>query len=343
MKNLIKFQLLSILVSAISCTPGENDVPLQEETPDPYSYTEFAQIDSLLIADIELPEILNLQNFDSTTVSVFKTVAEGTEGQLYYAENAIAVVESVIEILNNHGADNADICFLVDKTSSMWDDNQLMNQSMDTIISTIEKYSNTNVALAFYGDKNVDGSNWFESTDFTSDYERIRSAWSKYSPTGGGDTPESVTDGAYKAIEELTWSSNSKRIMLILGDAPPLEAPLATYSVNDIVEQARSKKIISNYYPVVVGFVWGETGPKKMKLIAGLYPNPAISYTNLVLDKADVYNVELFAIDGKLLESLTVENLKHQFIIEDYPSGVYLIRVTTPNGSQSDQIRFIKE
>jgi hypothetical protein len=341
MKKMLPLLLAIILL--VQCTPGEDGMPEQQETPDPYSVDGFTQMDSLLLSDVSMPEILNMEYFDSTTVKVFKTIADGTDGQLYFAPNAMKVIETIVEILENHGSDNSDICFLVDKTGSMMDDNQMINQSMDTIISTLEKYSNTNVALAFYGDKNVDGRNWFESVDFTTDYEKIRSAWKKHRPSGGGDGPESVTDGAYKVIDELSWSSDSKRIILVLGDAPPLEAPLANHSVDDIVKQAKSKGIESNYYPVVVGFAWVETGPRKANLIAGLYPNPVVNYTNLVLTNNEPYSVEVFSMGGELIEKFETNNQKHQFNTTEYTPGIYLIRVSKTNGSESDVIRFIKE
>lgn len=334
--------LLAILFLA-QCTPGEDGIPEQQETPDPYSVEGFTQMDSLLLSDVSMPKILNMEYFDSTTVKVFKTIADRTDGQLYFAPNAMKVIETIVEIIENQGSDNSDICFLVDKTGSMSDDNQMINESMDTIINTLAKYSNTNVALAFYGDKNVDGRNWFESVDFTTDYEKIRSAWKKYKPSGGGDGPESVTDGAYKVIEELSWSSNTKRIILILGDAPPLEAPLANHSVDDIINQANSKGIVSNYYPVVVGFAWGETGPRKANLIAGLYPNPVMNYTNLVLTVDGLHSVEVFSVGGELIEKLDIDTQKHQFNTEEYSPGMYIIRVSKTNGSEIDIIRFIKE
>jgi len=341
MKYIIR--TISILLIAIGCTPGENGVPEQADTKDPYAYEGFVQMDSLFIGDIELPEILNMENFDSTTIKMFQTVANGTGGQLYFAANASRVVEKVVEIINNHGADNADLCFLVDKTGSMSDDIEMMNQSMDTILNAIKKFSNMNVAIAFYGDKNVDGRTWYESYDFTTDYDKIRTIWKKYRVSGGGDAPESVTDGAHNVVANLSWTSTTKRIMLVLGDAPSLEPPLASYSVADIVKQANKNGIVSNYYPVVVGFAWDETGPKQSELIAGLYPNPASAYTNLILKNRGEYLVELFSQDGTLIESSTVTTLKHQLKLDKLSAGIYLVRVTTPNGSQVDVTRFIKQ
>ena len=341
MKRLLYY--FPILLLLIQCTPGENGVPEQMETPDPYAYEGFAAIDSLLISDIELPEIINLENFDSATVTMFQTIADGTGGELYYADNASLVVGTIIDIINNHGQDNADICFLIDKTGSMEDDIYTITRSMDTIFSVIEKYANVNVALAFYGDKNVDGPRWYESHDFTTEYEQIKRKWKKYTVSGGGDAPESVTDGAHNAIADLSWSSNSKRIMLMLGDAPSLEPPLASYTIKDIVYQANDNSIISNYYPVVVGFSWDSSGPRQEPLIAGLYPNPVVDYTNIVLRNNDEHLLELFSSEGALIESHTINNNKYQLNTVGLKKGVYLLRVSTIKGSMMDAIRFVKQ
>lgn len=343
MNQNLKFIIIPLVSIFYTCNPGEQGIPEQNETPNPYEYESFTQIDSQLVADIEMPEIVNMTRFDSTTVTVFKTIADGTIGELYFAENATAVLETVIDILNNHSSDNSDICFLVDQTGSMSDDNRMLIASMDTILGTIQQFKNVNVALAFYGDMNVDGRNWYSSVDFTTDYEKIKKKWAKYKPANGGDTPESVTDGAYKVINELSWTSTQKRVVLVLGDAPPLEPPLSDYTIDEIVIEAKNKDIVSNFYPVVVGLGWGDPGPTKSNLISGLYPNPASNYVNLVLNKESKYNVEIFGTDGSLKNSFEMNSSKQQINIEDYSAGVYVLRISTANGAKSDNIRFIKD
>jgi len=63
--NIRNFLPLIILITLFSsCTPGEGGVPEQQETPDPYSYEGFTQMDSLLLSDVTVPEILNMEYFD---------------------------------------------------------------------------------------------------------------------------------------------------------------------------------------------------------------------------------------------------------------------------------------
>ena len=48
-------------------------------------------------------------------------------------------------------------------------------------------------------------------------------------------------------------------------------------------------------------------------------------------------------MSGELKEKLEVNSQKYQFNVENYEPGVYLIRVSKTNGSESDVIRFVKE
>ena len=61
--------------------------------------------------------------------------------------------------------------------------------------------------------------------------------------TGGGDFPESVYDGIHEAFQEGFWKSNSKRIVILIGDAPSLGPTASTYSEKDIIQLAKSEKI----------------------------------------------------------------------------------------------------
>ncbi|MSR75470.1 MAG: VWA domain-containing protein [Planctomycetes bacterium] len=46
-------------------------------------------------------------------------------------------------------------------------------------------------------------------------------------PDGGGDSPEAVLEGLKTALQRLEWNSNSKRVILLVGDAPPHDEDLA--------------------------------------------------------------------------------------------------------------------
>ncbi|MCX6181615.1 MAG: T9SS type A sorting domain-containing protein [Bacteroidetes bacterium] len=335
-------QFIIILIAALSiaaCNPEIEQVPLVKA--DDFRDSLLTKMDSLILKDIKLPQIRNFLQFDSATISVFQTLADSTNGKMYLAENASLVVQSVIEIIENHGGDDIDLCFLIDKTGSMTDDIFMLQNSMDLIFSAIKKYKNVNVALVYYGDKNVDGASWIDINDFSKDFNKLESNFKKVRYSGGGDTPESMTDGAHKAIESLSWSSNVKRIMLVLGDAPSLEPPLAKYSIKDIIAQARLNNIQSNYYPVVVGFAGEIVGPVKTELIENIYPNPVSSILNVVLANEEEYNLEIFNGSGVLIKTEKFKGVKYQQDVSEMADGVYVLRVSKPDGSLVDSQKFV--
>ena len=107
--------------------------------------------------------------------------------------------------------------------------------------------------------------------------------------TGGGDFPESVYDGIYEAFQENFWNSNSKRIVVLLGDAPSLDSNLTTYNEKDIIQIARNQNINMNFYPIVLSPYNGEFGAtKKMQnltFIESIYPNPSSGLLTIKLNK----------------------------------------------------------
>lgn len=56
--------------------------------------------------------------------------------------------------------------------------------------------------------------------DFTNHKPRMQSYLDSLSASGGGDGPEAVTAGLYKA-ENLAWRQNATKIVILIADAPP--------------------------------------------------------------------------------------------------------------------------
>ncbi len=67
-----------------------------------------------------------------------------------------------------------------------------------------------------------DGTNHFETLDFTRDTERFMSFVEDIRAKGGGDAPEDVLGGLQRAVHSLTWPDGQHcNILFHLGDAPP--------------------------------------------------------------------------------------------------------------------------
>jgi hypothetical protein len=339
-KIIIQLFFLFSLLAFNSCS-SEINVNGSEENNYPFVNSPLSKIDSLILTRTELPEITNYANFDSTTITMFHTLAQETNGKLYMYENVIEINSTIVEIIENHGADDIDLCFLIDKTGSMVDDIAVLQSGTNLIFDAIKKYKNINVAVGYYGDKNTDKRNWLELSDFSKDFDKIEREFKKVKYSGGGDYPESVTDAAFTAVEKLNWSSSVKRVLLILGDAPSLLPPKAEYNIKDLVTQANDKDIIFNYYPVVVGIQGSIPGPKKMDIIANLYPVPAKDILNVVFENEDELKVEIFDMEANMVKEFETNNQKVQINLSDLEDGTYILRVRKNNGSIVDSQKFI--
>lgn len=305
-------------------------------------------LDKELNIDVDLPKVIKDDLFDQATVSLFQTIADETGGELYKAENAEMIVETISEIINSHCGDDVDLCFLIDKTENMVDDIKQIQSSLEVIFKAIQRYKNVRVALAYYGDKNIDGDQWIEIHDFTKNYASLEKRFKMLKYSGGGDKPESMTDAAFITVNNLTWTSTKKRIMLVLGDAPSLEQPLAQYTMNDLVKQSKSSDIVSNYYPVVVDFGPYSTRSsdiattsKMGNMISAIYPNPADFYINILLEKEDQYAFEIFDLSGRLVRTENQRTQKIQMNVDELDNGVYIVRVKKEDGTNTQEQRII--
>lgn len=56
---------------------------------------------------------------------------------------------------------------------------------------------------------------------FTSELPEVQKVIAKLQPNGGGDAPEAALDGLLSACRNLEWRVNSRRIAILIADAPP--------------------------------------------------------------------------------------------------------------------------
>ena len=150
--------------------------------------------------------------------------------------------------------------------------------------------------------------------------------------THGGDFPESVYDGIYEAFQEGFWQSESKRLVVLLGDAPSLDSTLTTYTEKDVIKIAKSENINMNFYPIVLSPYNGEFGEtKKMQnltFIETVYPNPTSGLLTLKLNQFGSFNLEIFNQSGKLIKSDVINSETYKTDLYDQPNGLYIIRVS---------------
>lgn len=185
-----------------------------------------------------------------TVEEAFDALAELTDGTRYTATSATEVPTIIINIIEDNAVSNADIVFLIDNTGSMWDDIDEVKLATSNIMASLP--SGTRVGAAVYNDANEDPTGWYDYTDLTSNYPTTTAFIDGISTYGGGDLPESVYDGIYNVVDDMSWSSSSQRFIIVIGDAPPLEGSYTTYSLDDVISKCTSAGISVNLYPILI-------------------------------------------------------------------------------------------
>ncbi len=148
--------------------------------------------------------------------------------------------ESVNRVIGAGGA-GLDLCFLVDTTGSMDDDIDNAKENMIKILDSLaEKTEDYRVALVDYRDF-PDRSYSYDypakiQLHFTNDKDSIIDAINGLDLGNGGDEKETVYSGFAETLK-LDWRSTSSKVIIVLGDAPPLDPePYTGYTYESVLK-----------------------------------------------------------------------------------------------------------
>ena len=213
------------------------------------SYYEYSVAAYNGIMGIPSDTILGSTKF-VTAEEAFDVLAEFTDGKAYESTSVYELSDVILTVIGEQAQASGDLVFLIDNTGSMSDDIYIIQTNLNDIIDALPE--GVRVGVAEYGDNNVDPYDWYDSTPLTTGLETVKTYINNITTTSGGDTPESVYDGLYKAIEEMNWSSTVKKMIIVIGDAPPLEGSYTNYTLKNVVDKAKESGIVTNLYPILV-------------------------------------------------------------------------------------------
>ena len=115
-----------------------------------------------------------------------------------------------------------DIVFAVDTTGSM---GGLLDGAKRTVwsianqVRDLDGDADLHVGLVAYRDLGDE----YVTKDFalTSDLDSMYQELTSYQASGGGDVPENVDAALYDAVHKMKWRNGAKKIIFLVGDAPP--------------------------------------------------------------------------------------------------------------------------
>lgn len=286
----------------------------------------------LMSLKIELPSEIDTTIFSKACIRQFNELANQTGGEVKVVANARLVTKTITDIIKSEADHQADVMLVIDKTSSMSDDIENIRQGVKQIFKALKKYDEVRLSVATYGDRRTDGSSWYSYQNFNSDFAGAFNFINRIALTGGGDFPESVYDGVYQAFQEGFWRSESKRIVILLGDAPSLEGSGTNYSSDDIIALATANKVHMNFYPILLSpYATATSVPKtieKKAIIESVFPNPSYGPLNIQLSRTAEYTIDLFNQSGGLVFTTKMTADFVELDLNRFSNGLYMLRVT---------------
>ncbi len=347
------------LVIVVSCDPEKEEeneeIVVTEPQIDDTNIYGVQTFDTVIVLEKRIVKRLKKKlpafdksKFNEVTVDFFFRLAEGTNGEAYFAESSSKVKDVVVDILKTHVKSGTDVLFLIDKTGSMKDDIRKTRQSVDLFIEILSSMDNVRVGMAFYGDKNVDHV-WYDKFELSENYGGLKQILNDIEVTGGGDTPESVNDGIYKSVKEYNWDTRNNKMILVLGDAPSLKPPYSDHSEEQVVQLCSKQGIKVNLYPVIIGLGFSDekvetpveesvekTSVESTEIIEStpmdsfeikVYPNPVSRSCAIEMDEWSKYEISVYDMMGHKVISKIVDDYQARLDFGRQSNGYYLIKV----------------
>lgn len=140
------------------------------------------------------------------------------------ASNSDAYSPEILSFIAGRDVGEIDLVFLVDETGSMGEYIEEVKRRLLEIIESIRHAPlcrSLRLGLVSYRDHPPqDRSFASRVVPLTDDIASIKKGVERMQASGGGDGPESVTDGLYDLVR-LDWRPRAARVVVWVGDAPP--------------------------------------------------------------------------------------------------------------------------
>lgn len=167
------------------------------------------------------PELTIREELDLIGVEIIdrKWLNPANDRQLLYTgeEKLTGSFTRHIQILREGGLD---VVFVFDSTSSMAEFLKRVKIKITNLVATFKQLVPTaRIGLVTYRDL---GDDFVTKThQLTHGTKSLKIFLRDIDPVGGGDREEAVDEALRVAIDELNWKKRSKKIILLIGDAPP--------------------------------------------------------------------------------------------------------------------------
>ena len=144
-------------------------------------------------------------------------------GNTSFAARPADMTERLRDVLELAQGSELDIVLCIDATGSMGPFiTEIRTQLVPELHRAVGSFESVRVGMVFFRDHGDDFL--YKIVPFTSDFDQLQREIDGMSARGGGDIPEAVYEALFAGATGLDWQSE-RRIMVLIGDAPPHSTP----------------------------------------------------------------------------------------------------------------------
>jgi len=172
------------------------------------------------------------------TVSAFTRIAKDNAKAV---RDPLDMVNNISWILQKERGKNVDIAVCLDVTGSMEPYFDAIRTRLIPMLKDMSaEFKSFRIGMVFYKDYFDDFIN--KVFPFTADFDALQKNIGSVKVGGGGDIPEAVYEALYAGATKLSWEAE-KRIMLLIGDAPPHPRPRGSVTKQMVDREAANRGI----------------------------------------------------------------------------------------------------
>ncbi len=180
-------------------------------------------------------------NFMPETVEAFTRIV-GSSGSLAYASKGSEVPEAILRLLRPYKGSSLDLVLCLDATESMGAAIEAIKARLPGLLARSSgDFPGLRVGVVAY--KDYFEEYLYKRFDFSRDLAVLSANLSQLRSGGGRDTPEAVYEALYSALSEFAWSSE-RRLVILVGDAPPHPLPRGSIDRALVEETASASGIL---------------------------------------------------------------------------------------------------
>lgn len=183
----------------------------------------------------------DLSKYIPSTVDSFKDIAEAGKGRAILASGPEDIAPQLAAILDSSRGKSIDLVICIDTTDSMTDDIAAVKAAVPGVIQKhTGGFASVRVGLVLYKD-------YFEEYlvkpfPFTTDIAAFQARVDAIRVGGGRDIPEAVYEALFEALKYYPWAAD-KRIVVLIGDAPPHPIPRGSVDRSMVEKDAAAKGV----------------------------------------------------------------------------------------------------